>query len=78
MALTAPAPIPATVLIAWRKTRLNPLDHQPLTQTHAAIFFGVSLRTYQRYEADGAPGLIGQIVRADTVPPGYYRKRSAR
>lgn len=75
LAVRPPKSVTPTQLRRWRTTKVDVRTGVPLTQREAALYYGVSLRHWNRYETGAAdiPGLLARVVQADAVPNGFRR-----
>lgn len=65
----------ARELTGWRESRIHAKTGDPMTRREAAEALGVTVRSYQRWEAGTVqvPGWLARMVRTDAIPTGYHR-----
>jgi len=77
LAVKRPPPATPADLARWRRRHLNAETGQPMTTADAAAYFGVSQRSYQRYEVGRVPGWLARYIRSAITPSGFHRKGGA-
>ncbi len=79
VALRPARPVTANQVRTWRRSRMDQATGFPMTQVEAALYYGVSSRSWGRWE-NGAPvpGWVAQLVHDDAVPHGFRRRKEAR
>jgi DNA-binding transcriptional regulator YiaG len=79
LAVRPARPVKGSQVRAWRLSRLDGATGLPMTQVEAATYYGVTDRSWSRWE-NGAPvpGWLAQVIHTDAVPPGYRRQKGVR